>query len=138
MLRHVTSVTPTGNGLALSAIAIKPKSTLVALAFANSNEVNLGTPILLMGSLDGYPNSVSTGIISGVNIQIKANSIRYFRINAEISRDTAGAPVFDMNGKVLGIVSSVFNGSGNNLRFVALSNFAKNVVNKLREHSNTR
>ena len=84
--------------------------------FGDSNEINLGARLLAIGSpygLQGF-NSVTLGILSGKNRSFDdANNPGWgwsvlFQTDVAANPGNSGGPVFDAEGKVLGIVVGGF------------------------------
>lgn len=70
----------------------------------------IGDPVIAMGSPLGLQNTVTTGIISGVNRDFTIPSYEYkgvYQISAPISPGSSGGPLLDQNtGEVLGVNSA--------------------------------
>lgn len=85
--------------------------TLRPLRFGTSNEVRVGAPVAAIGSPYGEPQSLSVGIISGVDRSI--DSLTGFTISgaiqtdAAINRGNSGGPLVDARGRVLGVNSQI-------------------------------
>jgi S1-C subfamily serine protease len=69
-----------------------------------------GESIVVIGSPNGLETTVSEGIISGIRKKDK------LQITAPISAGSSGSPVFNLKGKVIGVVNSSID-SGQNLNF---------------------
>ena len=111
----------------------KPKNPVVA-RFANSDEVNIGDPVYIIGCPMGLYHSLSVGYISGRHTQnldfSRAGKIEFFQTDAAINQGNSGGPMFNTKGEIIGIVSSILTQSGGfeGLGFVATSNMAKTIV----------
>lgn len=102
--------------------------------FANSDELQIGQSVFTMGSPYGKQlfNTATFGIISGLNRQI-----RYFGTCGLITSDAAtnpgnsGGPVFDIEGKVIGIiVGSKYGADG--LGVIVPSNICKGLLENVK------
>ncbi|GEN57527.1 peptidase S1 [Halolactibacillus alkaliphilus] len=75
-----------------------------------TDDIEVGTPILALGSPLGYQNSVSVGIISGTNRSFDINGYAYdevYQISSNITHGNSGGPLIDQTtGKVIGINSA--------------------------------
>jgi 2-alkenal reductase len=85
--------------------------TLRPLVLGNSRQVVVGQPVAAIGSPFGEPQSLSVGVISGLNRSI--DSLNKFSISNAIQTDAAinhgnsGGPLVDAQGRVLGINSQI-------------------------------
>ncbi len=111
----------------------KPKNPTVA-KLANSDLVNVGDPIYIIGSPMGLYHSLSVGYVSGRHTEnldfSRTGKIEFFQTDAAINQGNSGGPMFNINGEVIGIVSSILTQSGGfeGLGFVATSNMAKTII----------
>ncbi len=66
----------------------------------------VGERVLVIGNTNGLNNSVSTGVISGVNRELhELPSVRMLQFDAAISFGNSGGPIIDNDGKVIGLVN---------------------------------
>ncbi len=111
----------------------KPKNPVVA-KLANSDLVEVGDPVYIIGSPMGLYHSLSVGYISGRHKQnldfSRTGKIEFFQTDAAINQGNSGGPMFNTKGEVIGIVSSILTQSGGfeGLGFVATSNMAKTII----------
>ncbi len=96
----------TGADLAVIRVNV-PSSQLHPLAFANSNDVQVGDNVIAIGSPFGLPNTVTAGIVSAVRRTITspnqftiANAIQ---TDAPINPGNSGGPLIDEAGQVIGL-----------------------------------
>ena len=99
-------------GREIGALVEWPKD-LFALTLGASTTVSIGDRIATIGSPEGIPNTVSDGISSAIR---KDEVPPIMQITAPISSGSSGSPVFDLHGRVIGIVSSQVR-DGQNLNF---------------------
>lgn len=106
----------------------------VVAKLADSDKVNIGDQIYIIGSPMGLYHSLSVGHISGRHIEqldfSRAGKIEFFQTDAAINTGNSGGPMFNTNGEVIGIVSSILTKSGGfeGLGFVATSNIASFIL----------
>ncbi|MEA2715040.1 MAG: serine protease Do [Candidatus Parcubacteria bacterium] len=90
--------------------------------FGDSSSVKLGQTVLAIGNALGeYGNSVSVGIISGLNRTINASDpsgnpeelAGVFQTDAAINPGNSGGPLVDLDGNVVGINVATVYGSSN-------------------------
>ncbi|MGM0873874.1 MAG: S1C family serine protease [Bacillota bacterium] len=75
-----------------------------------NEELEIGDEILALGSPLGFQNTVTTGIISGIDRELKVEPYTYenvYQISAPIAPGNSGGPLIDRKtGKVVGINSA--------------------------------
>ncbi len=107
-----------------------PKNMQVA-KIADSDLVEIGDEVLVIGAPYGLSHSLSTGIISGRHIEkdTKNNFVasEFFQTDAAINHGNSGGPMFNTKGEVIGLVSFILSESGGfaGIGFAATSNIAK-------------
>ncbi len=106
----------------------------------DSDKSKIGDKIMIIGSPMGLHHSLSVGYISRKETekQMTSNfkSMEFFQTDASINTGNSGGPMFNMDGEVVGIVSSILSRSGGfeGIGFVATINIIKDL---LLEKSNT-
>jgi S1-C subfamily serine protease len=115
-----------------------PSDQLHPLSLGNSSELQVGSPVVAIGNPFGLDRTVTTGIVSALQREIRAPN--GFTINNVIQTDAAinpgnsGGPLLDANGRVIGINSQIEspNGSGNvGIGFAVPINTAHQVTEQL-------
>ncbi len=104
--------------------------------FADSDLCELGDEVVTIGSPAGYENSVTKGIISGLDRKIRAenstSAMQCIQIDAAINPGNSGGPLFNMFGQVIGITSSKLVSSDyDNIGFAITINAAKPIIETL-------
>src|SRR5499427_1931028 len=101
---------------------------------ANSDTVQVGDPVYIVGAPYGLSYSLSAGLISArwaPNTVHKAMPLaEFFQTNATINTGNSGGPMFNSAGEVIGIVSHNISKSGGSegLGFVVTMNTAKQLL----------
>lgn len=107
---------------------------LETLAMADSKEVKVGQMTMATGSPYGLENSVTFGHVSALG---RENAIpdgmdyRFYpdliQTDAAINQGNSGGPLVDIDGRVIGMISSIFsrNGGSNGIGFAIPSNQVK-------------
>jgi serine protease Do len=114
----------------------KPPADPHIAQIGNSDESRIGENIFVVGAPMGLPYSLSTGIISGrhaqKNFSNDGKSLEFFQTDASINTGNSGGPMFNYNGEVIGIVSSILTRSGGfeGIGFAATSNVARELLTK--------
>ena len=75
--------------------------------------VEVGDKIYTIGNTEGFINTLSEGLVSGVR---KTDDKTYYQITAPISEGSSGGPVFNEFGEVIGIATMKLK-EGQNLNF---------------------
>lgn len=112
------------------------------LSFGDSSKLKPGQSVIAIGSALGeYRNSVTKGIISGLNRSVGSELAMEGLIQTDtpINSGNSGGPLISLNGEVIGINTAVVRGSSNStesanaeaLGFAIPSNFAKNITDRL-------
>jgi putative serine protease PepD len=91
-------------------------SELHPIAFANSNQAQVGDPVVAIGSPFGLPETTTAGIVSAVGRSIQApNGYTIpgaIQTDASINPGNSGGPLLDGNGQVLGLNDQIQTNSG--------------------------
>jgi len=105
-----------------------------ASPLANSDTIQVGDPVIIVGAPYGLSYSLSAGLISAhwaPNTVYKTMPLaEFFQTTATINTGNSGGPMFAMNGEVIGIVSHNISKSGGSegLGFVVTINTAKKLL----------
>lgn len=100
----------------------------------NSDDMRIGNDIFIIGAPLGLTHSVSRGIISAKRSEKSLTSdlkmMEFFQTDASINQGNSGGPMFNMDGEVVGFVSSIlsFSGGFEGLGFAASSNIARDIL----------
>jgi S1-C subfamily serine protease len=101
---------------------------------ANSDGVNVGDQVIIVGAPYGLSHALSAGYISArwaPNTVYRTMPLaEFFQTDAVINTGNSGGPMFAMNGEVIGIVSHNISKSGGSegLGFVVTLNTAKQLL----------
>jgi putative serine protease PepD len=97
----------------------RPASKLTPLSFASTSSLEVGNPVVAIGSPFGLEGTLTTGVISGLGREIKApngftieNAVQ---TDAALNHGNSGGPVLDMNGRVIGVAAQIESDSGGNV-----------------------
>jgi S1-C subfamily serine protease len=130
---------------------VTPGKPLVALSFADSNQVKAGQPVLLMGAPYGLVGTATSGIVSAVNRQIGAAPIdeddpfaqgalsgpvkSYIQTDAALTAGGSGGPLLNASGQVIGMASARESRGepGAGLAFAIPSNVVRDVIERVKK-----
>lgn len=93
-----------------------PTSELHPIPFANSNEAQVGDPVVAIGSPFSLPETTTAGIVSAVARSITAPNnytiTGAIQTDAAINPGNSGGPLLDASGQVLGLNDQIQTSSG--------------------------
>ena len=119
--------------LALLRLEHRPTGVL-PVPMGNSDSVEIGDQVLVIGSPLGVGNTLTVGHVSGrrqLNRTMGAVfQAELLQTDAAINQGNSGGPMFNMAGEVIGIVSHIISQSGGSegLGFVVTSNMARDLL----------
>ncbi len=119
----------------LALLKIKSSDSFAYVSFGESNKARVGDQIIAIGNPFGLGNTATTGIISARGRDIHSGPFDDFiQIDAPINQGNSGGPLFDLNGKVVGINTAIYSPNGGNvgIGFAIPSAQAKSIVDQLR------
>ena len=96
-----------------------PSSVLHPIPVGDSNRLQVGDPVVAIGSPFGLEETVTSGIVSALHRQMQAPNS--FTINDSIQTDAAinhgnsGGPLLNANGEVVGVNSQIAGDTGANV-----------------------
>ena len=111
-------------------------SDLVPAVLGDSDEVVVGEQVIAIGNPAGLTGTVTNGIVSAVNREIRSDSTGFemncIQTNAAISPGNSGGALVNMYGQVIGITSSKYiSGFYEGLGFAITINEAKPIIEEL-------
>lgn len=112
---------------------------LPAVEFGDSSELRVGEWVLAIGSPFGLDYSVSAGIVSAIGRSIpngeNGNYVPFVQTDVAINPGNSGGPLFDMDGRVVGVNSQIYTTSGGSvgLSFSIPAQLAQDVIEQLKE-----
>jgi S1-C subfamily serine protease len=98
---------------------------LPKVSLGNSDNVEVGEKVYVIGNPEGLENSVSDGLLSGIRETGKGYKLH--QISAPISPGSSGSPVFNSQGKVIGVAASSIV-EGQNLNFSIPINYVRGMI----------
>jgi S1-C subfamily serine protease len=117
--------------LALVSVDASVTSNITALTLGDSSALKLGQMAIAIGSPMGYQNTVTVGVVSGLNRTISgSNYTGMVQTDAAINPGNSGGPLLDENGAVIGINTAVETGA-QGIGFAVASNTVKKALGDL-------
>jgi S1-C subfamily serine protease len=106
-------------GSDVAVIKVDPsKVDLKPLPTGNSDEVQVGAPVVAIGNPLGYDFSITSGIVSATGRSLEAPNGQTIpngiQTDAAINQGNSGGPLIDASGKVIGINEQIASSGGGN------------------------
>ena len=125
----------------LAVLKVDAGGPLPFVEFGDSDSAEVGDWVMAIGNPFGLGGTVTLGIVSARNRNINAGPYDDFiQTDASINQGSSGGPLFDMQGKVIGINTAIiargFSSLG--IGFAVPVNLARPVVTQLAEFGETR
>ncbi len=121
----------------LALVKVETEHPLAVAHWDDSDSVQVGDQVFAVGNPFGLGLSLSSGIVSGLNRDIQDSPLDDFiQTDAPINHGNSGGPLFDMQGGVVGVNSTIISPSAGSvgLGFAIPSNVARFVVEQLRTY----
>jgi serine protease Do len=125
----------------LALLKIDAPKPLPYVEWGDSDKARIGDWVLAIGNPFGLGGTVTAGIVSARQRDINAGPYDDFiQTDAAINRGNSGGPMFDSDGKVIGINTAIFSPSGGSIGigFALPSALAKPVIGQLRQFGHPR
>jgi len=106
-------------------------SGIIPATLGDSNKVEVGDQIFVIGAPYGFSQTLTAGHLSGRHClnsnDESSKSVEFLQTDAAVNGGSSGSPVFNLDGEVVGIVSRLMSHSGGSegLAFATASNTAK-------------
>jgi len=123
----------------LAVIRVTTRRTFVPAAFGNSDELDVGQPVMAMGSPFGLEGTATAGIVSGLSRWGQPKSSGpdfqdFIQTDALVNPGNSGGPLVDLQGRVVGVSSFIRTtrtGGATGIGFATPINLAKTVADQL-------
>jgi putative serine protease PepD len=119
-------------------------SGLIPARLGDSSKLEVGTPVVAIGSPQGLQGTVTSGIVSALDRELEVNRSRAsmpdappvtykaIQTDASLNPGNSGGPLVDMSGHVIGVNSAIYSsqtrGDGDGLGFAIPINRAKGII----------
>lgn len=121
----------------VAVIKIEGTGHFQAIQWGDSDKIRVGESVFAVGSPFGLGNTVTAGILSARGRTIGAGPYDDFlQVDAAINSGNSGGPLFDAEGRVIGINTAIFSPSGGNvgIGFAIPADMARRVAQQIVEH----
>ncbi len=124
----------------LALLKIDAKDKLPSVEFVNSNQLRVGDVVIAIGNPFGFGGTVTTGIISskGRDLGIDQDELvdDFLQTDAAINTGNSGGPLFNIEGKVIGLntaLPEISGGTNIGIGFAIPSNTVQTIMQQLKE-----
>lgn len=102
-------------GSDLAVLKVPPSAGLPPLPLAKPNTTRVGEPVLAVGSPLGLSGTVTAGIVSALNRQVRIGNGRHAAVqtDASINPGNSGGPLVNARGEVVGVNTAIATIDGN-------------------------
>lgn len=114
-------------------LKIEPTAPLTPVQFADSRRVTTGQKCFAVGTPTGLKRTFTSGILSNVDRANLGTFTTVLQTDAAINQGNSGGPLFDENGRVLGLNTYARRGT-NNLGFTVPAHVALELRDHFLEH----
>ena len=116
----------------IALIRIKPSERLPVAEIGDSDKLRVGDWVLAIGNPFGLEQTVTAGIVSAKGRVIGAGPFdNFIQTDASINPGNSGGPLFNMEGKVIGINTAIV-AQGKGIGFAVPINMAKGMLSDLK------
>lgn len=108
---------------------------LPTVSIGDPNQLQVGEWVLAIGSPFGFEQSVTAGIVSAKGRSLPGgNYVPFIQTDVAINPGNSGGPLFNMDGKVIGINSQIYSRTGGfmGLSFAIPMDVVMNVVEQIK------
>jgi Do/DeqQ family serine protease len=95
----------------LAVLRIKTDADLPAIEMGDSGDIMIGETVIAIGNPFGFSNTVTTGVVSAINRNIRADNRVYYdfiQTDASINPGNSGGPLLNINGELIGINTAIY------------------------------
>ncbi|HUF86405.1 MAG TPA: DegQ family serine endoprotease [Thermohalobaculum sp.] len=120
----------------LAVLRIDAGRGLPTVPWGDSDRIEVGDWVVAIGNPFGFGGTVTAGIVSARGRNLHSGPYDDFiQFDAPINRGNSGGPLFDQEGRVIGVNTAIFSPSGGNVGvgFAIPSNQARKVATALIE-----
>ena len=120
----------------IALLRIEAADDLPAITFGSSAEMRAGDEVFAVGNPFGLGGTVTSGIVSATSRNINSGPFDDFiQTDAAINRGNSGGPLFNADGEVIGVNTSIFSPDGGSvgIGFAVPSDLVQTIVADLED-----
>jgi serine protease Do len=135
-----TALVGTDSDSDLALVRISDSTGLVPAPLGDSDQIEVGSYVVAIGSPRGFHHTVTAGVLSAKERGLDDSGLEFLQTDAAVNPGSSGGPLFDLSGRVIGVITAIVSGGGENvgLNFAIPINEVKAVLPALRMNSVTR
>jgi serine protease Do len=123
-------------------LKVDAPTPLTAVTLGDSKALSVGRRVVAIGSPNGIPGSVSSGVVLALHQDINSGPYDdYIQTDATANTGYIGAPLLTPEGEAVGIVAHILGsktGAQPRVAFAIPSNMTLSVIDELRAHGKVR
>lgn len=125
----------------LAIIKINSRKPLPYVEMGKSDDLMIGEQVLTIGNPFGLQHTVTTGIISALNRNIRAGKNMvysdFIQVDASINPGNSGGPLLNINGSLIGINTAIYQ-KAEGIGFAIPIDHARRIVDELIRYGKVR
>jgi serine protease Do len=125
----------------LAIIKIDANKSLPHIEMGRSDDLMIGEQVIAIGNPFGLQQTVTTGIISALNRNIRAGKNMvysdFIQVDASINPGNSGGPLLNINGSLIGINTAIYQ-KAEGIGFAIPIDHAKRIVDELIRYGKVR
>lgn len=94
---------------------------LQPVILGDSDNIKIGEQVVAIGNPQGFENTISDGLISGIR---ESADVKLIQTSVPVTEGSSGGPLLNMEGEVIGVVTAGFKKEGN-INFAVPINYVK-------------
>jgi serine protease Do len=135
-----TTLVGTDSDSDLALVRVSDATGLTPAPLGDSDLIEVGSHVVAIGSPLGFHHTVTAGVLSAKARDLDDSGMEFLQTDAAVNPGSSGGPLFDLSGRVIGVITAIVSGAGDNvgLNFAIPINEVKAVLPALRTNSVTR
>jgi serine protease Do len=120
----------------LAVLRINTEEHLPSIEMGESGDIMIGETVIAIGNPFGFSNTVTTGVVSAINRNIRADNRVYYdfiQTDASINPGNSGGPLLNINGELIGINTAIY-AQAEGIGFAIPINKARKIIADLITH----
>lgn len=131
-----------GKQLDVALVKVDINRPLPIARVGDSDRVRVGDRVFAMGNPLGLSGSVTSGIVSAVDRDVRGAPYNYIQTDTPVNHGNSGGPLFNLHGEVIGINQQIFSdtkgGGSIGLAFAIPTNDLVFLFRQIREYGRPR